>query len=45
MKYDLVIHGGRVIDPANALDGQRDIGISDGRISAVEASPAPRRCG
>jgi dihydroorotase len=37
MKYDLVIHGGRVIDPANGLDGQRDIGTHAGRISAVEA--------
>jgi len=36
MKHDLVIHGGRVIDPASGLDQRRDVGISDGRISAVE---------
>jgi len=35
MIHELVIHGGRVIDPASGLDGRRDIGISEGRISAV----------
>src|SRR5580693_5983052 len=33
--YDLVLKGGRVIDPANKLDGVRDIGIKKGRIAAV----------
>ena len=37
MKYDLVIHGGRVIDPATGLDGRRDLGTHAGRIVAVEA--------
>lgn len=36
MSHDLVIHGGRVIDPASGLDERRDIAISGGRISAVE---------
>jgi dihydroorotase len=38
--YDLIIRGGRVIDPSMGLDGTRDIAISGGRIAAVEASLA-----
>lgn len=36
-KYDLVIRGGRVIDPAAQLDAVRDVAIAAGRIAAVEA--------
>ena len=36
---DLVIRGGRVIDPETGLDGVRDVGIAGGRIVAVSASP------
>jgi dihydroorotase len=39
-KYDLIIKGGRVIDPSVRLDGVRDIGISAGRIAAIEAKLA-----
>ena len=35
-RYDLVIKGGRVIDPSLRLDAARDIGIAAGRIAAVE---------
>ena len=35
-KYDLIIKGGRVIDPSVRLDGVRDIAISGGRIAADE---------
>jgi dihydroorotase len=35
--YDLVIKGGRVIDPSMELDATRDIAISGGRIAAIEA--------
>jgi dihydroorotase len=35
--YDLVLTGGRVIDPSQALDGQYDVAIRDGRIAAVAA--------
>jgi dihydroorotase len=35
--YDLVIKGGRVIDPSAGLDGVRDVAIAAGRIAAVEA--------
>ena len=37
-KYDLVIKGGRVIDPSVRLDAVRDVAISGGRIAAVEPS-------
>jgi dihydroorotase len=33
--YDAVIAGGRVVDPANGIDGIRDIGIKKGCIAAV----------
>ena len=35
--YDLIIRGGRVIDPSVGLDAVRDVAISGGRIAAVEA--------
>jgi dihydroorotase len=37
-KYDVVIRGGRVIDPSIRLDAIRDVAIARGRIAAV--SPA-----
>jgi dihydroorotase len=37
-KYDLLIKGGRVIDPVARLDAVRDVAISDGHISAVGPS-------
>ena len=33
--YDLVIHGGRVIDPETGLDAIRDVGITGNTIAAV----------
>jgi dihydroorotase len=36
--YDLLLKGGRTIDPKNGIDGVRDVGIKDGRIAAVDAS-------
>ena len=38
--YDLIIRGGRIIDPSAGLDATRDVAISGGRIVAVEASIA-----
>src|ERR1700734_4087694 len=38
--YDLVIKGGRVIDPSMGLDAIRDVAISGDRIVAIEASIA-----
>jgi dihydroorotase len=40
-KYDLVIKGGRVIDPSRKLDAMRDIGIAGDRITAVQAGIEP----
>jgi N-acyl-D-aspartate/D-glutamate deacylase len=37
--FDLVIRGGRVIDPETGLDAVRDVGIAAGRIAAVSAEP------
>jgi N-acyl-D-aspartate/D-glutamate deacylase len=34
-QYDLVIEGGRVIDPETGLDGVRNVGVRDGRIVRV----------
>ena len=36
-KYDLIIKGGRVIDPSLRLNAIRDVAIAGGRIAAVEA--------
>lgn len=36
--YDLIIKGGRVIDPSLRLDAVRDVAIAGGRIAAVEAN-------
>jgi dihydroorotase len=34
-KYDLVIRGGRVMDPARRLDAVMDVAVSGGKIAAV----------
>src|SRR5882672_3134061 len=38
--YDIVIKGGRVIDPSLGIDAPRDVAIAGGRIAAVEANIA-----
>jgi dihydroorotase len=38
--YDLIIRGGRVVDPSVRLDAIRDVAISGARIVAVETSIA-----
>jgi len=38
--YDLIIKGGRVIDPSVALDAVRDVAIAGGSIVAVDANVA-----
>src|SRR5579864_710823 len=35
--YDLVIQGGRVIDPETGLDAVRNVGISQGKIKKISA--------
>ena len=41
--YDLVIRGGEVLDPSQALRGRRDIGIRNAAIAAVEPEIAAAR--
>jgi dihydroorotase len=38
MTLDLLLRGGRVIDPATGRDGVFDIGVSGGRIAAIESA-------
>ncbi len=38
--YDMLIKGGRVIDPSLGLDATRDVAIANGRIVAVEPTIA-----
>jgi N-acyl-D-aspartate/D-glutamate deacylase len=38
-QYDVVIAGGRVMDPESGLDAVRHIGIRDGKISAISEQP------
>ena len=33
--YDVVIQGGRVMDPESGLDAVLNVGVRDGRIEAV----------
>ena len=40
-QYDLVIRGGEVIDPSQALRGRRDVAIHNAVVAAVE-SDIPR---
>ena len=43
MQFDLLLKGGRVIDPASGLDAPRDVAIAGGKIAAIEAGiPADR---
>src|SRR6195256_2428291 len=41
MLYDVLLRGGRVIDPAQRLDGVHDVAVTDGRVAAVLPSIAP----
>ncbi len=43
MSHDLILKGGRVIDPSQNLDGVMDVAFKDGKVSAVAKSikPAP----
>ena len=39
--YDLVVKGGRMIDPSRRLDAVRDVAVANGRIAAVAANINP----
>lgn len=38
VKYDLIVKGGRVIDPSRKLNAIRDVAIAQGRIMAIAAN-------
>src|SRR5207244_11469820 len=43
-ELELILRGGRVIDPAQGIDGVMDVGILGGRVATVAPAlaPAPR---
>lgn len=41
--YDLVIAGGRVMDPASGLDGIRHVGIQGGTVASISETPLTGR--
>ncbi len=41
VRFDLLLRGGHVIDPANQIDGPRDVAISKGKIAAVKGGINP----
>lgn len=38
-QYDLVLRGGRVMDPETRLDAVRDVAVQGGRIAAISETP------
>ena len=42
-KFDLIVRGGRVIDPSQSLDRIADVAVSDGKIAAITPELDPRR--
>ena len=41
MPYDVVITGGRVIDPGRGIDALLDVAIQDGKIAKVSTLTDP----
>ena len=41
--WDLVLAGGRLIDPARGIDGPLDVAIAGGRVAAVGERLSPAR--
>ena len=39
--FDLLLRGGRVIDPASGVDGFKDVAIRNGKIAAVQSDILP----
>jgi len=37
-RYDLIVKGGRVIDPGQRIDRTADVALQDGRVAAIEAN-------
>lgn len=41
MAFDLLVRGGRLIDPASGADAVRDVAFAAGRVTAIEPQIAP----
>ena len=44
-RYDLLLKGGHVIDPANHIDRKIDVAVAKGKVAAVEPDIAPAGAG
>ncbi len=44
-RYDVILKGGTVLDPANGLEERADLAIDDGRITRVDAEIDPGQAG
>jgi hypothetical protein len=42
-QYDLVLEGGRVMDPETGLDAIRNVGVRDGKIARISSEPLTAR--
>ena len=42
-QFDVVVEGGRVIDPETGLDATRNVGIREGRIASISSAPLSGR--
>src|SRR5947208_9986011 len=42
-QYDLVLEGGRVMDPETGMDAVRNVGIRDGKIVRISSEPLSGR--
>jgi N-acyl-D-aspartate/D-glutamate deacylase len=42
-QYDIVLEGGRVMDPETNLDAVRNVGISNGKIARISSEPLSAR--
>jgi len=38
-RYDLVLDGGRILDPESGLDATRNVGVTNGKIARISAEP------
>lgn len=43
MAFDLLVKGGRLVDPASGTDAVRDVAFSGGRVAAIERRIGPER--
>src|SRR5262252_5449198 len=43
MAFDLILKGGRIIDPSQKLDRVADIAFSDGKVAKIDANLRPER--